>query len=108
MALPRVGLALRANLAASRELSSRVGARLRLDLLCKQGRGEATPLPSLRTLYYVLCTLYSVLCTLYSVLCTLISTFAQAIGRFAPLHCLPSPSPIPNPPSPILHPQILQ
>jgi hypothetical protein len=41
-----VGLALRANLAASRELRSRVGARLRLDLLSKQGRGKATPLPS--------------------------------------------------------------
>jgi len=45
--LHRVGLALRANLAASREPRSRVGARLRLDLLCKQGRGKATPLPNI-------------------------------------------------------------
>ncbi len=47
--------ALRANLAASRELRSRVGARLRLDLLSKQGRGEATSLPFLRNPYSVLC-----------------------------------------------------
>ena len=95
--LSRVGLALRANLvasgcievgaapraalAASRELRSRVGARLRLALLCKQGRGEATPLPSLRNLY--------------SVLCTLVSTFPQAVGRFAPLHGIFPLSPVP-------------
>ena len=55
--LPRVGLALRANLAASRELRSRVGARLLLALLTKQGRDEATSLPSVRNLYSELCNL---------------------------------------------------
>ena len=73
-----VGLALRANLVASRELRSRVGARLRLDLHHRRARRSHAP-------------------TYFGInLCT----FAQAVGRFAPLHCLPTPRPYL---SPILH-----
>ena len=39
----RVGLALRANLAASRGLRPRVGARLRLALLTKKGAAKPRP-----------------------------------------------------------------
>jgi hypothetical protein len=78
----------RAALTASRGLWPRVGARLRLDLLCKQGRGEATPLPSLRTPHSVICP-----ATPLPTFVIHFSTFAQAFGRFAPLHCLPSPPP---------------
>jgi hypothetical protein len=67
--LYRVGLALRANLAAPRGLRPRVGARLRRVRLW-----TAPP--------------HSVLCTLYSVLLFHFFTFAQAVGRFAPSHGL--------------------
>ena len=57
-------MALRANLVASRELRSRVGARLRLDLHHRRARRSHAP-------------------TYFGIH---LSTFPQAVGRFAPLH----------------------
>jgi hypothetical protein len=90
--LPRVGLALRANLAASFASSAR-GEGQGFALTSPQGgRGKATPLPhvsQIRTLNSVLCNL---LCLRPAPTCFVIhlSTFAPASGRFAPLHCLSS------------------
>jgi hypothetical protein len=90
--LPRVGLALRANLAASFASSAR-GEGQGFALTSPQGgRGKATPLPhvsQIRTLNSVLCNL---LCLRPTPTCFVIhlSTFAPASGRFAPLHCLSS------------------
>ena len=108
MPLHRVGLALRANLAAFiRGLGPRVGARLRLDLLHKGDAAKPRPYhPSvLRNPSSVLCTPILIhlstftqeLCSILhlctgsartpsSVLWSHLSTFAPAVGRFAPLH----------------------
>ena len=125
--LHRVGLALRANLAASRELCSRVGTRLRLALHHRRARRSHAPtLDAARIARSAIPTSnnatprsgdttpsqpYSsqpVPLISFSVLCTLscpdpncfgihFFTFPQAVGRFAPLHCLPSPSLCPPP-----------